>query len=106
MQAVFDRYEDALVNNRVAVLDAGRLVACGRPGDVLRPRGREVLAVCEQFLQLAQHLEATAGGVPSVGGLVRVGLLVPLSGPSAAIGQIKAGKTIQAWLREHFPTTA
>ncbi|MFO1193581.1 MAG: LysR family transcriptional regulator [Rhodoferax sp.] len=39
----------------------------------LTPRGREVLAVCEQFLQLAQHLEATAGGVPSVGGLVRVG---------------------------------
>lgn len=37
------------------------------------PKGREVLAVCEQFLHLAQALETAAGGVPAVGGLVRVG---------------------------------
>lgn len=37
------------------------------------PKGREVLAVCEQFLHLAQTLETAAGGVPAVGGLVRVG---------------------------------
>ena len=37
------------------------------------PKGREVLAVCEQFLHLAQALESAAGGVPAVGGLVRVG---------------------------------
>ena len=35
--------EADLVCDRVAVLDAGRLVGCGKPGDVLRPRGREVL---------------------------------------------------------------
>ncbi|HYH68180.1 MAG TPA: ABC transporter ATP-binding protein [Urbifossiella sp.] len=35
--------EAELACDRVAVLDAGRLVACGKPGDVLRPRGREVL---------------------------------------------------------------
>jgi ABC-2 type transport system ATP-binding protein len=29
--------------DRVAVLDRGRLVGCGKPADVLRPRGREVL---------------------------------------------------------------
>ena len=39
----------------------------------LTPKGREVLAVCEQFLHLAQTLEIAAGGVPAVGGLVRVG---------------------------------
>lgn len=39
----------------------------------LTARGRAVLAVCEQFLQLAQTLEAAAGGRPAVGGLVRVG---------------------------------
>lgn len=37
------------------------------------PKGREVLAVCEQFLHLGQALEKAAGGAPSVGGLVRVG---------------------------------
>lgn len=36
-------------------------------------KGREVLAVCEQFLQLARALEKSSGGTPSVGGLVRVG---------------------------------
>jgi DNA-binding transcriptional LysR family regulator len=36
-------------------------------------KGREVLAVCEQFLHLAKELETAAGGVPAVGGLVRVG---------------------------------
>ncbi len=35
--------EAELACDRVAVLDAGRLVGCGKPGDVLRPRGREVL---------------------------------------------------------------
>jgi ABC-2 type transport system ATP-binding protein len=35
--------EAELVCDRVVVLDAGRLVGCGKPGDVLRPRGREVL---------------------------------------------------------------
>lgn len=35
--------ETELACDRVAVLDAGRLAACGKPGDVLRPRGREVL---------------------------------------------------------------
>lgn len=39
----------------------------------LTPKGREVLAVCEQFLHLAKELETAAGGVPVVGGLVRVG---------------------------------
>ena len=37
------------------------------------PKGREVLAVCEQFLHLAKELETAAGGLPAVGGLVRVG---------------------------------
>lgn len=37
------------------------------------PKGREVLAVCEQFLHLGQALEKAAGGAQSVGGLVRVG---------------------------------
>ncbi|HEX4610129.1 MAG TPA: ABC transporter ATP-binding protein [Urbifossiella sp.] len=35
--------EAELVCGRVAVLDGGRLAACGPPGMVLRPRGREVL---------------------------------------------------------------
>jgi len=39
----------------------------------LTPKGREVLAVCEQFLRLSQSLEKVAGAAESVGGLVRVG---------------------------------
>ncbi|MEO6623527.1 MAG: LysR family transcriptional regulator [Burkholderiaceae bacterium] len=36
-------------------------------------KGREVLAVCEQFLNLARTLEKSSGSIPAVGGLVRVG---------------------------------
>lgn len=36
-------------------------------------KGREVLAVCEQFLNLSRLLEKSSGSAPSVGGLVRVG---------------------------------
>ncbi|MCC6193084.1 MAG: LysR family transcriptional regulator [Burkholderiales bacterium] len=39
----------------------------------LSPKGREVLAVCEQFLHLGKALEDTLGSGESVGGLVRVG---------------------------------
>jgi DNA-binding transcriptional LysR family regulator len=39
----------------------------------LSPKGREILAVCEQFLHLGKTLEDTLGSGESVGGLVRVG---------------------------------
>ena len=39
----------------------------------LTPKGREVLAVCEQYLHLGQALEETLASGEAVGGLVRVG---------------------------------
>ncbi len=64
------------ISNRIREFEQALCTGVFEPG-LRQPRvtaqGREVLAVCEQFLQLGQALEQVAGGERSVGGLVRVG---------------------------------
>lgn len=64
------------ISNRIREFELATDTKLFEPG-VRMPRvtakGREVLAVCEQFLNLTRVLEKSSGGAPSVGGLVRVG---------------------------------
>lgn len=64
------------ISNRIREFELAINTGLFEPG-VRLPRvtakGREVLAVCEQFLNLVRVLEKSSGGAPSVGGLVRVG---------------------------------
>lgn len=64
------------ISNRIREFELATDAKLFEPG-VRLPRvtakGREVLAVCEQFLNLARVLEKSAGGAPAVGGLVRLG---------------------------------
>lgn len=64
------------ISNRIREFEAAtgtQLFDAGVRLPRVTPKGREVLAVCEQFLHLAQALEKSSGGKPAVGGLVRVG---------------------------------